>query len=162
MVMKRKWWPAAWAGLVILTIGTSRVDAQPPVPGGVYARPPSFSPYLNLMRGGSPAFNYYGLVRPELQFRQHLLYLENNVAMNQNAISNLNEGILDLNATGHPTQFMNLGGYFMNNSSTGTANYGYGAKSAMANRNRFSAQFAPGSLGGGTGSRIGTPTPTRK
>lgn len=32
---------------------------------------PAFSPYLNLLRGGnSTLFNYYGLVRPEQQFRQ--------------------------------------------------------------------------------------------
>src|SRR5256885_1629029 len=31
-----------------------------------YARPP-LSPYLNLNRGGIPAVNYYGLVRPQLQ-----------------------------------------------------------------------------------------------
>lgn len=31
---------------------------------------PTFSPYLNLLRGGnSTLFNYYGLVRPEVEFR---------------------------------------------------------------------------------------------
>lgn len=30
---------------------------------------PTISPYLNLLRQGNPALNYYGLVRPEREFR---------------------------------------------------------------------------------------------
>ncbi len=30
---------------------------------------PTISPYLNLLRQGNPALNYYGLVRPEQEFR---------------------------------------------------------------------------------------------
>jgi hypothetical protein len=148
--------PWAWcAVLTSLTIGLGTVRAQPPVPGG-YSRPPAFSPYLNLNRGGSPAINYYGLVRPEIQFRQSLLHLSNDVAANQQALGSGNPGLNDMPFTGHPTQFMNLSGYFMNNGTAGTGNYGYGVRSAQSNRSRFSASFAPGSMGGAT-TGIGSP-----
>ena len=90
--------------------------APPPPPGGAYnSRPPAFSPYLNLLRGGgSSTLNYYGLVRPETQFRQSLQNLSGDVAMNQQMIGNIDSALMGLPSTGHPTQFMNLGGYFMN------------------------------------------------
>jgi len=135
-----------YAVIVGLTISATTVTAQPPPPGG-YARPPAFSPYLNLNRGGSPAINYYGLVRPEVQFRQSLLRLSNDVATNQQALGTGNPGLNDMPFTGHPTQFMNLGGYFMN-SGPAAASYGYGVTSAISNRSRFNASFAPGSMGG--------------
>jgi hypothetical protein len=142
---------AMWCAAIGLAMSATAISAQPPVPGG-YARPPAFSPYLNLNRGGSPAINYYGLVRPEIQFRQSLLHLSNDVAANQQALGSGNPGMNDMPFTGHPTQFMNLNGYFMNNGSAGTGNYGYGVRSAQNNRSRFSASFAPGSMGGaGTG-----------
>jgi len=152
---------AMWCAVIAgLAISATALHAQPPVPGG-YTRPPAFSPYLNLNRGGSPAINYYGLVRPELQFRQSLLHLANDVAANQQALGSGNPGMNDMPFTGHPTQFMNLGGYFMNNGSIGggmgaSANYGYGVRSAQSNRNRFNASFAPGSMGGAT-TGIGAP-----
>jgi hypothetical protein len=148
--------PRAWCAiLACLTIGVGTVHAQPPGPGS-YTRPPAFSPYLNLNRGGSPAINYYGLVRPEVQFRQSLLHLSNDVAANQQALGSGNPGFNDMPFTGHPTQFMNLSGYFMNNGTAGAGNYGYGVRSAQNNRNRFSASFAPGSMGGAS-TGIGAP-----
>src|SRR5438105_4099487 len=37
---------------------------------------PGFSPYLNLLRGGSnPGINYYGIVRPEITFGNSLYQL---------------------------------------------------------------------------------------
>ena len=45
-----------------------------PQTGNPYAQP-VFSPYLNLLRRGTnPAVNYYGLVRPEIDFRNSLQY----------------------------------------------------------------------------------------
>jgi hypothetical protein len=125
------------------TLSAGTVNAQPPRPGGFgpppppggayYSRPPAFSPYLNLLRGGNAAINYYGLVRPELQFRQALQNLSGDVAMNQQMIGNLSNQFMGVSGTGHPTQFMNLGGYFMNSggggmgaSILGPGNPGYG------------------------------------
>jgi len=112
-----------------LTLGAAGLHAQPPRPGGYapppppggayYSRPPAFSPYLNLLRGGgSPALNYYGLVRPEMQFRQSIQNLSGDVAMNQQMVDSLGAQMIGQSATGHATQFMNLGGYFMNSGSS--------------------------------------------
>ena len=114
--MKLSLFVAVCAVGVSLSVGAGNAQAQPPVPGGGYSRPPAFSPYLNLLRGGgSPALNYYGIVRPEMQFRQSIQNLSNDINLNQQAIGDLAAGG-GLPLTGHSTQFMNLGGYFMNSS----------------------------------------------
>ena len=118
--MKRFWLATVCAVGAALSAGAAGASAQPPVPGGGYHRPPAFSPYLNLLRSGnSPGVNYYGLVRPQMQFREAIQNLSNQVDQNQEAIGNLAATGNALPSTGHPTQFMNLGGYFMSNSSTG-------------------------------------------
>jgi hypothetical protein len=50
---------------------------------GTFGRPPgnpmgtpTFSPYLNLGRGGNEALNYYGLVRPQVQAQQSIQQLQ--------------------------------------------------------------------------------------
>jgi hypothetical protein len=70
---------------------------------------PVVSPYLNLARDGrrSAAFNYFTLVRPELQFR---------AALRQQAseIRELNQEIQSspVAATGHSSHFLNYSHYF--------------------------------------------------
>lgn len=54
------------AAFVLVSVFTSSVIAQVP---GTDIRRPAFSPYLNLLRGGNPVLNYYGIVRPEQEFR---------------------------------------------------------------------------------------------
>lgn len=118
------------AVIATLSLKTGDLAAQPPAPGGQFSRPPAFSPYLNLLRsGGSPTLNYFGLVRPEMQFRQAIQTLNADISQNRQLIGNLDPGVGGLPFTGHPTQFMNLGGYFMNsggNVATGSR-YGSGA-----------------------------------
>jgi hypothetical protein len=83
------------------------------VPGGLNR--PAFSPYLNLTRpGGTPALNYYGLVRPEVQFRQSITNLQGGLIADQQALTTLQTDPNAVSPTGHPTQFMNYGGYFLN------------------------------------------------
>lgn len=54
--------------LAILTsLSCSAAFAQMPA-GGASGRP-TFSPYLNLLRRSDPVLNYYGIVRPEQNFR---------------------------------------------------------------------------------------------
>jgi hypothetical protein len=84
--------------------------------GAPYGRP-QLTPYLNLLRGGSPAANYYLGVVPERERRA-------NAAMFGGAISDLEwrtrygagGGDLDLGepitSSGHPTAFLNTGSYF--------------------------------------------------
>jgi hypothetical protein len=79
---------------------------------------------LNLTRpGGTPALNYYGLVRPELQFRQSIQGLQGAVSANQQMIGDLQPGGTGLPVTGHATQFLNYGGYFLNSGAATAATY---------------------------------------
>lgn len=62
-------------GFVVLAAFESpQASAQPQVPAGP-ARP-VFSPYLNLLNGGNPALNYFGLVVPQMQMQQQLSQLQ--------------------------------------------------------------------------------------
>lgn len=73
---------------------------------------PAVSPYINLTRqGASGAVNYFGLVRPEVQFRGALLQNQQEIANSQQSISNLQAPPL---ATGHHAAFMTQWRYFMN------------------------------------------------
>ena len=140
--------------VVIATLSLPAGDlcAQPPLPGGMSSRPPAFSPYLNLLRsGGSPALNYFGLVRPEMQFRQAIQTLNSDVAQNRQQIGNLDPTNSALPFTGHTTQFMNLGGYFMNS----------GGNSASGSRYGSGAMNRSGSGGMGASSGAGATQPRR-
>ena len=115
---------------------TSPGKAQAPYPPmSPYARPgmgvygpygpssPILSPYLNLIRPGSPAINYFGGVIPERQrllfqqeFGQSLLDVEQRLG----AAPEGEELLPTLSTTGHPTQFGYYGSYF--------PTMGYGAR----------------------------------
>ena len=73
---------------------------------------PAVSPYINLTRqGASGGVNYYGLVRPDIQFRSGILQNQREIATNQQALSNLAATPL---TTGHHAGFMTQWRYFMN------------------------------------------------
>ena len=96
-----RWQLAAAFALVVVSLGASRVQGQSPSPG--------YSPYLNLARPGSPGVNYYGLVRPEIEFRNNLQQLQRNTIRLQSQFSQATGGDL---STGHPAAFMYYGGYY--------------------------------------------------
>src|SRR5262249_8648545 len=82
-------------------------------PAQVYTRPggpttPPYSPYLNLLRPGNPAINYYGLVRPQFDFRQQIQGLQQLTAPATLEAQTANT----LPTTGHPVQFLNYSHYF--------------------------------------------------
>lgn len=86
------------------------VAAQPRV--GPPQNRPAVSPYLNLLRpGNSAGVNYYGLVRPQLEFRNNLQNLQQQITDNRDAISAF-AATAPLPTTGHTTSFLNTGGYF--------------------------------------------------
>jgi hypothetical protein len=60
--------------VVFATFEMPRASAQPQVPVGPSR--PVFSPYLNLLNGGNPALNYFGLVVPQMQMQQQLGQLQ--------------------------------------------------------------------------------------
>jgi hypothetical protein len=92
--------------LAAASAGPAAAQPRPPV-----APPrPAFSPYLNLLWGGaSPAFNYYALVRPQLQIQQQAAQLQQQINATNQAIQNINTagGIVDpyLPATGRGATF---------------------------------------------------------
>jgi hypothetical protein len=116
------------ASLLFLLLATTLATAQfptnpygggglrfgPPPPGGPYG--PGLSPYLNLLRGGPPAVNYYNGVLSERDRRlfqqqagQSIMGLEQDVG----AIQPGSEDLLSiLPGTGHPTSFGYSGSYF--------------------------------------------------
>jgi hypothetical protein len=85
-------------------------------------RRPAFSPYLNLLRGGSPTINYFGQVLPQInQGRQlqgqqlQLLQLQQQQLLQGGAAlgAPVDEmGLGGLPTTGHPVAFWNYGRYY--------------------------------------------------
>ena len=78
--------------------------------------PPLLSPYLNLLRGGDPASNYFLGVVPEMQRRDYNVLFSNAIGqLDRRLYQQPAEGD-DLpeivTTTGHPTAFMNTGSYF--------------------------------------------------
>ena len=81
--------------VVSVVIGGGEVCGQTPPP-------PGYSPYLNLARQGNPGVNYYGLVRPQVEFRNSVQQLQRTTTTLQAGVSQLSGGDL---TTGHPASF---------------------------------------------------------
>jgi hypothetical protein len=78
-----------------------------------------------LRRENSPAFNYYTLVRPELNTQNALLQLQQQTAANRQAITAVQSGGAGgLPPTGQPTYFMTYSHYFMSLGGTGAGRAG--------------------------------------
>jgi hypothetical protein len=99
----RQWGIAALVAASMLAV-VGPAKAQP----GTF-RPP-LSPYLNLLRGGNPAINYYGLVRPEQQFTQSIQQLQ--MQATAGPVAAPLEGVQTLPYTGHPVRFVNYSHYY--------------------------------------------------
>jgi hypothetical protein len=87
---------------------------------GAWVRPrerPAFSPYLNLNRfGASPAINYFGLVKPQLQSNANFNQIGRNVTELQQREPVVSGS--ELPETGHRTGFLNHHRYFLNTGGT--------------------------------------------
>lgn len=105
-----------WAALAIVGM-FAWLDGQSARAQGPYVQPmtnpyarPAVSPYLNLARGGNPGINYYGIVRPQLQFNSSLLQLQQAQVQDAADLSQLvNQGVL---ITGVRAQYMNFSHYY--------------------------------------------------
>ena len=102
----------ALAGWLLLA---GHVEAQPAVginrPPGVVG--PPVSPYLNLLRAGSPfGTNYYDLVRPQFQVQNSILALQGQVTTLGSQVATDTQAAGGMPVTGHPTQFFNYSHYF--------------------------------------------------
>ena len=102
--------PAAWSQGVYVPPPTSPYPRQP------------LSPYLNLLRSGNPAINYYGLVRPQQQFYSSISQLQQQVQAPVNAALIADPNIYPY--TGHPTRFFNYSHYFFNQGGGGVVSGG--------------------------------------
>ena len=114
---------AAWLSAVTLLVGHWTGDLFGQAPGYNRYNPaannpfyrPTISPYLNLLRGGNPAVNYYLGVVPEVERRaedyrvnQEILYLQRR----RTATPETEEFLPTLAETGHPAGFMTLAPYY--------------------------------------------------
>jgi hypothetical protein len=75
---------------------------------------PQLSPYLNLLRGGNPAANYFLGVLPEFERRANAYQFGNAIYdLEQRDLTSPSGDPLELTSgTGHPTAFANTGTYF--------------------------------------------------
>jgi hypothetical protein len=146
--MMRFWYGSAFAVVVSLSMGMGELHAQP-VPGiGPIGPSPAFSPYLNLLRnnGTSSTLNYFGLVRPQQQTNQAILGLGYDQMQQRQANDQSGAG---LSATGHPTQFLNYGGYFLSNSGLGGSGTGSAGPQTGGAMRTGGATPPSGAAGGG-------------
>ena len=143
--------------IALLTVSVATANAQfgPPTglaPGASGVRRPTVSPYLNLLRGGNPAVNYAGLVRPEQQIFANQSRLATQIGgINQDVnqlqsagpFTGLGGDLVTGNTFGFQTQFR----YFQ---TTGRAGGGQGG-----GQGGFNSVNRGGGVGGGTAGRVG-------
>jgi hypothetical protein len=100
--------------VVLVGFGALEVVAQnlPTQPTGQPPYRPPVSPYINLLRrGGNPAINYYGLVRPQIEFSREIRRLDQDLATRGQQGRQFDEES-GLPTTGHAASFMNYSHYF--------------------------------------------------
>jgi hypothetical protein len=132
----------AWAacGLAfLLTQAASAQNYNRPANGAYsgynpYSRP-TLSPYLNLLRGGLPAANYYMGVIPEIdrRYQQNRVNQEiSDLERRRVAGPEVEELLPTLPETGHATGFMTLAPYFGGTNQFGTLSTGTAASTGAA------------------------------
>jgi hypothetical protein len=110
--------PALLATLIPLCAGTARAQFAPPArPNYGPGYKPQLSPYLNLIRGGDPAANYFLGTIPEQQRRYNAQVFGSEISeLDRRTLGNVltpEEAIFKtLPGTGHPTAFGSTGYYF--------------------------------------------------
>src|SRR5215203_6920838 len=77
-------WTLVLGSLTALPVAS---QAQVPAGFGQGAPRPGLSPYLNLGRGGNPAINYYGLVRPQIAAERAFQAIGTNIVNLQSEIA---------------------------------------------------------------------------
>lgn len=103
--------------LLIVVVWSWSSIAMAQFGGGQPGSSPTFSPYLNLLRGGSGVGqNYFGLVRPQQEFAQQNQALGQSLqSLQMQGLQGENQqfqggyGFSQLGATGHPVIFNSFG-----------------------------------------------------
>lgn len=151
------------AGSLAVFAGTASAQPIPPS----MPQTPTFSPYLNMLRGGNAGLNYFGLVQPQLQLNDQFGQLQSRMGMMQrdigqnevNTINNLNMINPYLRTTGgFVPRFDDLSGYFNRISGIG-GTMGSGSMGGQGLRPMSSGAGTPRQAGfnpmGGIGSGFG-------
>ena len=113
-------------GLALVLFGNASATAQV-IQNNLYRNPygarPAFSPYLNLLRPGtSTTLNYYGLVRPQQEFRGGIGTLQTELQGVGTALNRLSyQDAAPTQETGHPVGFLTHNYNFMTLSAGGTS-----------------------------------------
>jgi hypothetical protein len=106
------------AAFACIFLGATAAHAQfYPGPGQSYYSPrtPALSPYLNMLRGGDPAANYFLGVVPERQRRYNDLLFQRDIQelQRREELTGETAGISNvLPGTGHPVYFNTTATYF--------------------------------------------------
>jgi hypothetical protein len=108
------------AGMVMVVAQEAAAQVYPYYQSPYQRYPtPALSPYLNLLRGGSPSANYYMGVLPErdrramdLQFRNSILDIDRRLATAPTEELDLGERPAKLPPSGHATYFGNYSTYY--------------------------------------------------
>src|SRR5262245_58033413 len=114
--------------LTVVSLGLCAGAAQAQgLPGGYNPRnQPAVSPYLNLLRPDTPTYlNYYGLVKPQLQFGNAIQQLQSQQAYTS-AQQTTFQQYLTYPETGHATSFMSHTRYFNTTGGGGIGTMGGG------------------------------------
>ena len=110
-------WMFSSSSVSAQSYGRSALNASNPfgrgrsylAPRSAISSRPTFSPYLNLLRSGDGALNYYGLVRPEQEFRAANEQFQSQFDAVQKKVDSLEkepETGSNLRVTGHHVRFM--------------------------------------------------------
>jgi len=154
--MKRYFLLLVLAAGAILESSTA-IHAQPLPPS--QPQRPTFSPYLNMLRGGNPALNYFGLVRPQQELNQQLGQLQTRMSLASREFQDLEQQVQSgagqynpyLPMTGNVARFNDLGNYFDRIGGGGGGGGGGGFSSSfgnnvMAGRSGLGSQAGAGGL----------------
>lgn len=121
--MKRLWIACFAAVALTGAFASNRAEAQyMPFGTQTFGKPStplgyqSFSPYLNMARGGTnAAINYYGLVKPQMQAQQQFYNLNQQtqaLEQQQQTMMGLGGSNNASSTTGHTTYFGNYSHYY--------------------------------------------------
>jgi hypothetical protein len=140
-----------WLTALSFAICSGAAEAQG-YQGGAGYNPgsrPAYSPYLNLTRTDAPAYqNYYGLVRPQVNFANQIQQLDQQQALAGAQTSAL-EGAFGLPATGHAANFQTQRKYFQTRGGAGGAARFGGLGGGLAGGGLGGGGLGGGGLGGG-------------
>jgi hypothetical protein len=98
---------------LVMLCGTVSLRAQGPLINP--SSRPAFSPWLNLNRqGNGPTLNYFGLVRPQMNFNNSIQQLQQQTTGLQQQQQQQSTAPSELPPTGHASGFLNHSKYFLN------------------------------------------------